>query len=102
MRKGKTFAEYTAKHPKRPQAPPAGPSPYGVPGVYEDDAVFILRAMGRAAPSSSAELVSPKEKTPEAPANSHGEAKPKARQTKVERLAARIAKLKADIRRLKK
>lgn len=50
MRKGKTFDEYCKEHPPRTRPEPADPSPYGVRGVYEDDALFILRASGRAQP----------------------------------------------------
>lgn len=47
MRRGKSFDEYLAGHPKRKAQPKPERSPYGIPGVYEDDAAFIKAAMGR-------------------------------------------------------
>jgi hypothetical protein len=47
MRQGKSFDEYLAGHPKRKAQPTPERSPYGIPGVYEDDAAFIKAAMGR-------------------------------------------------------
>ena len=47
MRRGKSFDEYIATHPKRKADPPPLVSPFGIPGVFEDDARFIKAAMGR-------------------------------------------------------
>jgi len=47
MRRGKSFDEYMTGHPKRKAQPQPERSPYGIPGVYEDDAAFIKAAMGR-------------------------------------------------------
>ncbi|MBE3111427.1 MAG: hypothetical protein IMZ46_13140 [Acidobacteria bacterium] len=114
MRQGKSFDEFMAARPSREKEPPAV-SPYGVPGVFEDDARFILAAMGRGRPDETTKAPDPatmKETTAEAPAPAPvimapavtlDVPKPKRRRlSKAERLAARVEKLRAEIERLKK
>lgn len=113
MRQGKTFDEFMAGRPRR-EREPAGPSPFGTPGVYEDDAKFILAAMGRGRPSVAPDEMTkaPDPATPEIPAPAPVITAPvmdmdapkskRRRLSKAERLAARVEKLRAEIERLKK
>jgi hypothetical protein len=113
MRQGKTFDEFMAGRPRREKAAPEE-SPFGIPGVYEDDARFILAAMGRGPRVAPDEMTTPAT-TPEnpAPATEAPEEvlklatekirKPKGRRlSKAERLERRAAKLRAEIERLKR